>query len=269
MLIDVLSKSAPSKTLLSLGRGAEQSGNSAYRDCGPGDHKGLGEAVHALRESVRVRTREAVPLGFASSQNNLGYALIRLGEFENDARHFEEAIRCFRSTLKVRTREAVPSRRVDRSTESRRCACELRKEGEELELSGPGGRRLYGSSGREGSPSRTASLGFDPGCLGTSLLSAGEWGSGTESLEAAVKHFNRALEQYRDDIVPFARAGIEFNLGTGVTSSRERENSPALVSEALEHHAAACRNCLPYSPYWALEGRGGRGRRYEHPQTNV
>jgi tetratricopeptide (TPR) repeat protein len=88
--------------------------------------------------------------------------------------------------------------------------------------------------------------------LGQVCFLKGEWGSSTESLEAAVKHFNRALEQYRDDVVPFARSGIEFNLGTALRVLGQRENNPALVLEALEHHAAACRNCLPSSPYWAL-----------------
>ena len=217
-----------------------------------GDHKGLGEAVRALRESVRVRTREAVPMGFASSQNNLGYALIRFGEFENDARHFEEAIRCFRSALEVWTREAVPSRwSIAQQNLGDALASLGRKEKSlnYLDQAVAAYTEALEERDRHREPILWAST---QAALGQVCFLKGEWGSGTESLEAAVKHFNRALEQYRDDVVPFARSGIEFNLGTALRVLGQRENNPALVSEALEHHAAACRNCLPYSPYWAL-----------------
>jgi tetratricopeptide (TPR) repeat protein len=217
-----------------------------------GDHKGLGEAVQALRESVRVRTREAVPMGFASSQNNLGYALIRFGEFENDSRHFEEAIRCFRSALEVWTREAVPSRwSIAQHNLGDAFASLGRKEKSlnYLDQAVAAYTEALEERDRHREPLLWAST---RAALGQVCFLKGEWGSGTESLEAAVKHFNRALEQYRDDVVPFARSGIEFNLGTALRVLGQRENNPALVSEALEHHAAACRNCLPYSPYWAL-----------------
>lgn len=217
-----------------------------------GDPKGLGEAVQALRESVRVRKREAVPLGYASSQNNLGHALVRLGEFENDARHFEEAIRCFRSALEVWTREAVPSRwSIAQQNLGDALASLGRKEKSlnYLDQAVAAYTEALEERDRHREPLLWAST---QAALGQVCFLKGEGESGTEALEAAVKHFNRALEQYRDDIAPFARAGIEFNLGTALRVLGQRENSPAMFSEALEHHAAACRNCLPYSPYWAF-----------------
>ena len=45
----------------------------------------LEEAVAAYRAALSERTRERVPLDWAQTQNNLGNALLRLGERESGA----------------------------------------------------------------------------------------------------------------------------------------------------------------------------------------
>jgi hypothetical protein len=42
----------------------------------------LEEAIGDLEEALKERTRERVPLDWAQTQNNLGFALFRLGERE-------------------------------------------------------------------------------------------------------------------------------------------------------------------------------------------
>jgi hypothetical protein len=53
-------------------------------------------------------TRERVPLDWAMTQNNLGGALLRLGERESGTARLEEAVAAFRAALEEMTRERVP-----------------------------------------------------------------------------------------------------------------------------------------------------------------
>src|SRR5437764_9219486 len=68
----------------------------------------LEEAVTAYRDALKERTRERVPLDWATTQNNLGNALGSLGERESGTARLEEAVTAFRDALKERTRERVP-----------------------------------------------------------------------------------------------------------------------------------------------------------------
>ena len=68
----------------------------------------LEEAVAAFREALKERTRERVPLEWATTQNGLGLALCDLGERESGTAKLEEAITSFGEALKERTRERVP-----------------------------------------------------------------------------------------------------------------------------------------------------------------
>ncbi len=52
--------------------------------------------------------RERVPLNWATTQNNLGNALLRLGERESGTARLEEAVAAYRAALTERTRERVP-----------------------------------------------------------------------------------------------------------------------------------------------------------------
>ena len=68
----------------------------------------LEEAVAAYREALKEYTRERVPLDWATTQNNLGNALSRLGERESGTAKLEEAVAAYREALKEWTRERVP-----------------------------------------------------------------------------------------------------------------------------------------------------------------
>jgi len=52
--------------------------------------------------------RERVPLDWATTQNNLGNALWRLGERESGTARLEQAVAACRAALEERTRERVP-----------------------------------------------------------------------------------------------------------------------------------------------------------------
>ena len=64
--------------------------------------------MFAYREALKERTRERVPLQWATTQNNLGIVLGSLGERESGTTKLEEAVFAFREALKERTRERVP-----------------------------------------------------------------------------------------------------------------------------------------------------------------
>jgi tetratricopeptide (TPR) repeat protein len=49
-----------------------------------------------------------VPIDWAMTQNNLGNALLSLGESENGTAHFEKAVAAYRDALKEYTRERAP-----------------------------------------------------------------------------------------------------------------------------------------------------------------
>jgi tetratricopeptide (TPR) repeat protein len=66
------------------------------------------EAVAAYRAALAERTRERVPLDWATTQNNLGNALASLGERESGTARLEEAVAAYRAALAERTRERVP-----------------------------------------------------------------------------------------------------------------------------------------------------------------
>jgi tetratricopeptide (TPR) repeat protein len=68
----------------------------------------LEEAVAVYRETLTELTRERVPLDWAMTQNNLGDALLRLGERESGTARLEEAVGAYREALKERTRERSP-----------------------------------------------------------------------------------------------------------------------------------------------------------------
>jgi len=68
----------------------------------------LEEAVAAYRGTLKERTRERVPLQWATTQNNLGAALRMLGERESGTARLEEAVAAYREALKEHTRERVP-----------------------------------------------------------------------------------------------------------------------------------------------------------------
>ncbi|MBI5162602.1 MAG: tetratricopeptide repeat protein, partial [Magnetospirillum sp.] len=73
-----------------------------------GDAARLEAAVIAYRAALELRSRERVPLAWATTQNNLGAALSSLGTRESGTARLEAAVTAYRAALEVRTRERVP-----------------------------------------------------------------------------------------------------------------------------------------------------------------
>ena len=69
----------------------------------------LEEAVTAYREALTERTREHVPLHWATTQNNLGNALSMLGQRESGTARLEEAVTAYREALRKEPASACRS----------------------------------------------------------------------------------------------------------------------------------------------------------------
>ena len=57
--------------------------------------------MSAYRAALEVRTREALPLDWATTQNNLGAALSSLGEREEGTARLEAAVAAYRAALEA------------------------------------------------------------------------------------------------------------------------------------------------------------------------
>jgi len=68
----------------------------------------LAEAVAAYRDALQERTRARVPLQWATTQTNLGAALLTIGERESGTARLEEAVAAYRDALQEYTRARVP-----------------------------------------------------------------------------------------------------------------------------------------------------------------
>jgi transcriptional regulator with XRE-family HTH domain len=73
-----------------------------------GDTAALQDAVTAYRAALEVFTREASPMDWAMTQNNLGNALRDLGARAGDTAALQDAVTAYRAALEVYTREASP-----------------------------------------------------------------------------------------------------------------------------------------------------------------
>ena len=69
----------------------------------------LEEAITTLHEALKERTRERVPLDWATTQNDLGLALMSLGQRGTGTARLEAAVTAYQEALKERTRERAPN----------------------------------------------------------------------------------------------------------------------------------------------------------------
>jgi tetratricopeptide (TPR) repeat protein len=75
-----------------------------------GDNHALADAIDRYSALLGRRTRERVPLDWATTQNNLGNGLLRLGERESGTQRLQGAVEAYRAALQEYSRERVPLR---------------------------------------------------------------------------------------------------------------------------------------------------------------
>ena len=121
----------------------------------------LEEAVEAYRDALKERTRERVPLDWATTQTNLGLALWTLGERESGTARLEEAVEAYRDALKEYTRERVPLDWAMTQNNLGTALWNARRARERHGASGGGGRSLSGCPEGIDPRARPARLGDD------------------------------------------------------------------------------------------------------------
>ncbi|MBI5155546.1 tetratricopeptide repeat protein, partial [Candidatus Poribacteria bacterium] len=209
-----------------------------------GREKGDNDALRAVIEEYGRKLagieRIAVPLDWAMTQNNLGSALLSLGERESGTARLEEAAAAYRAALEERTRERVPLgwARTQNNLGSALSALGERESGTaRLEEAVAACRAGLEERTRERVPLEWA---MTQNNLGNALSTLGERESGTARLEEAAAAYRAALEEYTRERVPLDWAMTQNNLGSALLSLGERESGTARLEEA----AAAYRSAL-------------------------
>lgn len=223
-----------------------------------GDNDSLREAVARYRDLLVHVTRATCGDDWAMAQNNLGNALLALGERESGPAWLEEAVAAYRAALDERTRERIPLAWA--TTQSNlgnalRTLGSLKSDPVQLEEAIGSYQAALQERVRERVPLDWA---MTQNNLGTALATLGEQESGTARLQEAVAAYRAALEERTRERVPLAWAKTQSNLGVALATIGERESGTARLEEAVGAFQAAlevyCRELTPLD--WAFSQHG-------------
>ncbi|MGQ0446675.1 MAG: tetratricopeptide repeat protein, partial [Beijerinckiaceae bacterium] len=171
-----------------------------------GDNAAALSAIERYRHLAELRPRNAFPLDWARTQNNLGTALRVLGERESGTARLDEAVAAYREALEENTRARVP---LDWAMTQMNLGNALFRLGEResgtarLKEAVAAYRAVLIVATRERAPRIWASTQHD---LAFALERLGERESGTEKLEEAVAAYREALNERTRERVPLAWA---------------------------------------------------------------
>ena len=205
-----------------------------------GDNDALVDAIGRYRALLGRRTRERMPLDWATTQNSLGNALASLGQRERGTQRLEEAVAVYRAALQERSRERVPLQWAETQNNLGAALARLgeRESGtQRLEEAAAAFRAALQERTRERVPLDWA---MTENNLGTALSTLGERDSGTARLEEAVAAYRAALQEWTRERVPLDWATTQNNLGISLRTLGERESGVGRLEEAV----AACRAAL-------------------------
>jgi tetratricopeptide (TPR) repeat protein len=201
----------------------------------------LQQVVSLLRETVLPLAPRAVrPFDWAMTLNNLGNALVALGEREAGSGYFEAAVAAYRDALKERTRDRVPPdwAMTQNNLGNAFLAWGEREGGaEQLEEAVAAFRAALGEYARDSVPLDWA---MTQNNLGNALLVLGERQASSTNLADAIVAYRGALKERTRGRDPLGWAMTQNNLGNALLTLGERESSPAHLEEAV----AAYRDAL-------------------------
>lgn len=204
-----------------------------------GDNVRLATAITIYNKVLTIWTRDKVPLGWATTQLNLGSALARLGERESCTARLDEAAEAFRAALLVYERDKYPQ---DWAGTLSNLGLALVRLGEResgtarLEEAVEAFRAALLENTRDKAPLNWA---MTQNNLGLAHERLGERESGTARLEEAVTAFRAALLEYTRDKIPLNWALTQNNLALALLRLGERESGSARLEEAVEAFRAA------------------------------
>lgn len=201
------------------------------------------EAVSALRAALEERSRDRVPLDWATTQNNLGNALSKLGEREGGTERLREAVGAYRAALEVRTRNRSPMQWA--TTQSNLGAVlsmlDDREPGtEQLEAAIAGYRAALEVRSRDLVPLEWAATQNN---LGAALARLGKRLNEMKWVEEAVVAFRATLEVYTRDSVPLDWAMTQHNLGNALSVLGQNELGTARLEGAVAAYRVSLEEC--------------------------
>jgi tetratricopeptide (TPR) repeat protein len=203
------------------------------------DSARLKEAIAAYRAALEERTRERVPVDWATTQNNLGGALSALAEREGDTARWEDAVAVFRAVLEEQTRERVP---LDWALTQNNLGGALSALSEReigtarLEEAVAAYRAALEELTREREPLQWALTEHN---LGGALSALGLREGDTARLEEAVAAYRAVLEEQTRERGPLQWAVTQNNLGAALAAIGRCESDTARLEEAVAAYRAA------------------------------
>ncbi len=185
----------------------------------------LRQSVAAYRDALKERTRERVPLEWATTQNNLGTALQTLG-VRGDDNALADAISAYRDALKERTRERVPLEWAKTQNNLGNALATLGQRGDDDALRDAiaAYRDALKEYTRKHVPLKWAATQNN---LGNALTTLGERGD-DDALRDAIAAYRDTLKEYTRKRVPLKWAMTQNNLGNALTTLGERGDDDAL-----------------------------------------
>jgi tetratricopeptide (TPR) repeat protein len=180
-----------------------------------------------------------VPLDWARTQNNLGGALVWLGERESGTARLEEAVVAYCAALEESTRDRAPlqwARTQNNLGSALQTLGERESETARLEEAVAAYRAALQEMTRDRVPLQWATTQNN---LGNALRALGERENGTARLEEAVAAYRAALEETTRDRVPLDWARTQNNLGSALRALGERESGTMRLEEAVAAYRAA------------------------------
>jgi tetratricopeptide (TPR) repeat protein len=233
--------------------GSEQARHRAYREAQAdahfrggqerGDATALRQAAKLRRELLKETPREQPR--WAMLQNDIGNALLALGELESRTGTLKEAAAAFRAALGVCSSDWPPA---DRAMLQIKLGIAMMRIGEHEKRGRSLGEAVVSFQAalahytREVAPLQWAMV---QNCLGLAFLRLGQRETDNARLEQAVSAFGAALEERTRDRDPVDWARTQHNLGLALFALGERESSAARLENARVAFAAALEERKP------------------------
>lgn len=204
-----------------------------------GDNAALDEAAAAWRDLIARRNRAEAPLDWAAAQNNLGAALMALGERMAGKERLEEAVVAYQAALAERRRNRVPQ---DWAITQMNLGNALRALGDReagtarLAEAVTAYRAALEELTRNAAPRSWALTQHN---LGSALASLGEREGGSTRFREAVAAFRAALEERTRAREPLDWASTQNNLGNALVAQGTREKHAGPIEDAVAAYRAA------------------------------
>jgi tetratricopeptide (TPR) repeat protein len=210
-----------------------------------GDEAALRKAIKLRQEVLGRTSRRAMPMQWLTLQNEIGNALLALGERQSRRKALKQAVAAFQAALEVWPPDQAP---LERAMIETKLGVALTRLGERagsrrrLDEAGAAFRSALARYPRDEMPLGWASL---QNYLGLALLRLAERESGTLRAHAASNTFRAALEERTRERAPADWARTQHNLGLVLLLLGERESSALRLEAAAAAFRAALEERTP------------------------